>query len=254
MNFEGKKALILGVANEKSLAWGIAKKLHEGKAQLAFGYGVPALEKRIKPLAQSVNAAFTTLCNVSEDQELDQLFSQVEKEWGSFDILIHSIAFANKEDLESRFVETSRKGFALALDISAYSLIACAKRAAKLMPNGGSIITLTYYGAQKVIPHYNVMGVAKAALEASVRYLAYDLGSQKIRVNAISAGPVRTLAAAGIKNLRSMIDTAAEKNPIPENIDSADVGNLAAFLASNFSERITGSTLFVDSGANIMGL
>ena len=252
--FEGKKALILGVANERSLAWSIAQHLHAGGAQLGFNFLGDALERRVRPLAESVQAEIIAPCNVSEDSQLDALFEQVSHKWGHLDYLIHSVAFANKEDLEGRFVNTSREGFRIALDISAYSLIAAAKRAEPLMEGrNGSIITLSYYGAEKVVPNYNVMGVAKAALEASVRYLAYDLGSKKIRVNAISAGPVKTLAAAGIRDFRTMLAAAEQKTPLHENISGDDVGGLAAFLCSPLGKHITGSTLYVDSGAHIMG-
>jgi enoyl-[acyl-carrier protein] reductase I len=252
--FEGKKALILGVANERSLAWSIARHLHEGGAQLAFNFLGEALERRVRPLAESVQADLIAPCNVSDDQQLDSLFEQIKEKWGHLDILIHSVAFANKEDLEGRFVNTSREGFKLAMDISAYSLIAAAKRAEPLMEGrNGSIVTLTYYGAEKVVPNYNVMGVAKAALEASTRYLAYDLGTKKIRVNAISAGAVKTLAAAGIRDFRTMLAAAEEKTPLHENISADDVGALAAFLCSPLGKHITGSTMYVDSGAHIMG-
>ncbi len=253
--FEGKKALILGVANERSLAWSIAQHLHQGGAQLAFNYLGEALERRVRPLAESVQSDLILPCNVSDDSQLDSLFNAIQNKWNGLDYLIHSVAFANKEDLEGRFVNTSREGFRTALDISAYSLIAAAKRAEPLMEGReGSIITLSYYGAEKVVPNYNVMGVAKAALEASVRYLAYDLGPKKIRVNAISAGPVKTLAAAGIKNFRSMLASAEEKTPLHENITGDDVGALSAFLCSPLGKHITGSTLYVDSGAHIMGV
>ncbi len=252
--FEGKKALILGVANERSLAWAIAQELHKGGAQLAFTYLGDALERRVRPLAESVQADLIEPCNLAEDTQIDALFDKVKDKWGSLDILIHSVAFANREDLEGRFVNTSREGFRMALDISAFTLVAAAKRAEPLMEGrNGSIVTLSYYGAEKVVPNYNVMGVAKAALEASVRYLAYDLGTKKIRVNAISAGPVKTLAAAGIRNFRSMLAAAEENTPLHENITGEDVGTLAAFLCSPMGKHITGSTLYVDSGAHIMG-
>jgi enoyl-[acyl-carrier protein] reductase I len=252
--FEGKKALILGVANERSLAWSIAQHLHQGGGQLGFTFLGDALERRVRPLAESVQADIIAPCNVSDDAQIDSLFDLVKEKWGGLDILIHSVAFANKEDLEGRFSDTSREGFRIAMDISAYSLIATAKRAHPLMEGrNGSILTLSYHGAQKVVPNYNVMGVAKAALEASVRYLAYDLGAQKIRVNAISAGPVKTLAAAGIRNFRTMLASAEEKTPLHENISGDDVGALAAFLCSPLGKHITGTTMYVDSGAHIMG-
>ncbi|MEO5969329.1 MAG: enoyl-ACP reductase FabI [Bdellovibrionia bacterium] len=252
--FEGKKALILGVANERSLAWSIAQALHQGGAKLAFNFLGDALERRVRPLAESVQADLIEPCNLGEDSQIDALFDKVKEKWGGLDILIHSVAFANREDLEGRFVNTSREGFRMALDISAYTLVAAAKRAEPLMEGrNGSIVTLSYYGAEKVVPNYNVMGVAKAALEASVRYLAYDLGTKKIRVNAISAGPVKTLAAAGIRNFRTMLAAAEEKTPLHENITGDDVGALAAFLCSPLGKHITGSTMYVDSGAHIMG-
>jgi enoyl-[acyl-carrier protein] reductase I len=252
--FEGKKALILGVANERSLAWSIAQHLHQGGAQLAFNYLGDALERRVRPLAESVQSEIIEPCNVSDDSQLDALFEKIRAKWGHIDYLIHSVAFANKEDLEGRFVNTSREGFRIAMDISAYSLVAAARRAEPLMEGrNGSIITLSYYGAEKVVPNYNVMGVAKAALEACVRYLAYDLGAKKIRVNAISAGAVKTLAAAGIRDFRTMLAAAEQKAPLRENISAEDVGALAAFLCSPMGKHITGSTLYVDSGAHIMG-
>jgi enoyl-[acyl-carrier protein] reductase I len=251
--FEGKKALVVGVANERSLAWAIARELHAGGAELGFNYLGEALERRVRPLAESVNAALIEPCNVAEDAQLDVLFEKVRQTWGSLDILIHSVAFANREDLEGRFVNTSREGFRVAMDISAYSLVAMAKRAEPLMEGrDGSIVTLSYYGAQKVVPNYNVMGVAKAALEASTRYLAWDMGPKKIRVNAISAGPVKTLAAAGIRDFRSMLAAAEEKTPLKENITAEDVGALGAFLCGPGGKHITGTTMYVDSGAHIM--
>lgn len=251
---KGKKALIIGVANERSLAWAIARHLHDQGVELGFTYLGESLERRVRPLAESVQASLIEPCNVAEDSHIDELFSKVREKWGALDILIHSVAFANREDLDGRFVETTREGFRVAMDISAFSLVALAKRAEPLMEGrNGAILTLSYYGAQKVVPNYNVMGVAKAALEASVRYLAYDMGSRKIRVNAISAGPIKTLAAAGIRDFRSMLAAAEEKTPLKENIDGDDVGSLAAFLCGPGGKHITGSTLYVDSGAHIMG-
>ncbi|HAR41061.1 MAG TPA: enoyl-[acyl-carrier-protein] reductase FabI [Bdellovibrionales bacterium] len=251
--FEGKRALILGVANERSLAWGIAQVLHQGGARLAFTYLGEALKRRVEPLAQSVNAELIEACDVSYDDQINALFGKVREKWDGLDILVHSLAYANRDDLEGRFVDTSREGFRIAMDISAYSLVAVAKQAESLMQNnGGSILTLSYYGAEKVVPNYNVMGVAKAALEASVRYLAWDLGPKKIRVNAISAGPVKTLAAAGIRNFRTMLSAAEEKTPLKENINAQDVGELGAFLCGPGGVHITGTTMYVDSGAHIM--
>lgn len=251
--FAGKKALIVGVANERSLAWACAQHLHAGGAEVGFTYLGDALERRVRPLAESLGAKLIEPCNVGSDAELDTLFARVKEQWGGLDILIHSVAFANREDLEGRFVKTSRAGFAMAMDISAYSLVAMAGRAEALMEGrGGTILTMTYYGAEKVIPNYNVMGVAKAALEASVRYLAWDMGPHKICVNAISAGPVKTLAAAGIRDFRTMLAASAEKNPLKENISAEDVGHLAGFLCGPGGRHITGTTLYVDSGAHIM--
>ncbi|MGE0614964.1 MAG: enoyl-ACP reductase FabI [Bacteriovoracia bacterium] len=252
-SFQGKKALIVGVANERSLAWAIAEQLAAGGAQLGFTYMGEALERRVRPLAESVKSDLIEPCDVADDGQIDRLFEKVKAKWGTVDILIHSVAFANREDLEGSFTATSRKGFATAMDISAYSLVALAQRATPLMPNGGSIVTLSYYGAEKVVPNYNVMGVAKAALEACVRYLAWDLGPKKICVNAISAGPVKTLAAAGIRDFRTMLAKAEEKTPLHENINAEDVGALAAFLCGPGGRHITGSTMYVDSGAHIMG-
>ncbi|MCM2276709.1 MAG: enoyl-ACP reductase [Oligoflexia bacterium] len=252
--FEGKKAVIFGVANERSLAWAIARQLHAGGARLAFNYLGEALERRVRPLAESVGAELVEPCNAGSDEELDTFFSKVKEKWGHIDYLIHSVAYANREDLEGRFVETSREGFRVAMDISAYSLVAMARRAEPLMEGReGSIVTLSYYGAEKVVPNYNVMGVAKAALEACTRYLAWDLGAKKIRVNAISAGPVKTLAASGVRNFRDMLAKAGEKTPLRENINADDVGAMGAFLCGPGGRHITGATLYVDSGAHIMG-
>ncbi|MEQ1876057.1 MAG: enoyl-ACP reductase FabI [Bdellovibrionia bacterium] len=254
MTFKGQKALIIGVANERSLAWAIAQALHQGGCELGFTYLDERLEKRVRPLAESVGSTLIEPCDVGSDAQIKTLFETVKKKWGSLDHLIHSVAFANKEDLEGRFINTSREGFKLAMDISAFSLLPCAKYAEPLMEvkGGGSIVTLSYYGAEKVVPNYNVMGVAKAALEASVRYLAYDMGQKKVRVNAISAGPVKTLAAAGIRDFRTMLSLAAEKTPLKENISAEDVGHLGAFLCGPGGKHITGSTMYVDSGAHIL--
>lgn len=249
-----KKALIIGVANERSLAWAIARALHKDGFELGFTFQGEALERRVRPLAESVNAAFIEPLNVTSDDDIKRVFKVVSEKWGHLDSLIHSVAFANKEDLEGRFVSTSREGFRIAMDISAYSLVALAREAEPLMVGrDGSIVTLSYYGAEKVVPNYNVMGVAKAALEACVRYLAWDMGPKKIRVNAISAGAVKTLAAAGIRDFRSMLAAAAENTPLKENISAEDVGALGAFLCGPGGKHMTGTTLYVDSGAHIMG-
>lgn len=252
----GKRALVFGVANERSLAWAIANELSRQGCQIFLAYQNERLERRVQPLADSIGCKFTKQCDVVDPLQLDSFFRSLEAETETLDFLIHSIAFADTKDLEGRFIDTSADGFAKALNISAYSLVDLARRAEHLMERAGAgrIITLSYYGAEKVVPNYNVMGVAKAALEACVRYLAYDVGSKKITVNAISAGPVKTLAAAGIKDFRTMLSNAAEKVPLKENISGEDVAKLAAFLCGPGGEHITGSTLYVDSGAHIMGM
>ena len=249
----GRKALIMGVANEYSLAWFIAKRLREEGVQIGLTYGFPSLEKRVRPLAESIRADFFLECDVTDDASLDSAFSAVSSKWSGLDILVHSIAYARPEDLDNRMVKTTREGFQQAMDVSVYSLIAAADRAEKLMKNGGSILTLTNYGSDRVIPNYNVMGVAKSALESCVRYLAHDLGNSKIRVNAISAGPIKTLSAGGIKNFNGFLDLVTEKSPLHENIDGMDVAELALFLSGPAARRITGGIYFVDSGTNIMG-
>ncbi|MEO9255530.1 MAG: enoyl-ACP reductase [Tepidiformaceae bacterium] len=250
----GKTALIFGVANDHSIAWGIAKAFHAEGAKVAFSYGVPTLEKRVRPLAESIGADFIELCDVTDDAQIEAVFEQAKERLGTVDILVHAIAYANREDLAGRFVDTSRAGFALAHDISVYSLLALARAVRPLMPNGGSILTLTYYGAEKVVPKYNIMGVAKAALEATMRYLASDLGPEGIRVNAISAGPIRTLAASGISGFRDYQRSFASLAPLRRNVTIDDVGGTAAFLSSDAAGGITGEVLYVDSGYNIMGM
>jgi enoyl-[acyl-carrier protein] reductase I len=250
----GKKALIFGVANDHSIAWGIAQALHREGAELGFSYAVETLERRVRPLAESLGSDFIERCDVGSDEEIDAVFAKAKERFGSIDILVHAIAFANREDLAGRFVDTSRDGFLLAHNISVYSLIGLARAAMPLMGQGGSIITLTYYGAEKVVPKYNVMGVAKASLEASVRYLAYDLGDQGIRVNAISAGPIRTLAASGISGFRDYQKQFAGQAPLHKPITIDDVGATAAFLCSDSARVITGEVVYVDSGYNIMGM
>ena len=250
----GKKAFIFGVANDMSIAWGIAKALHAEGAELGFNFLGEALEKRVRPLAESVNASLILPCDVSKDSEIEALYKEVEKKWGKFDILIHCIAFANRDDLKGAFVNTSRAGFALALDISAYSLIAISKPAVPLLNPGASIIALTYYGSVKVIPNYNVMGVAKAALEANVRYLAYDLGPKDIRVNAISAGAIKTLASSAVGGIKSMLKASEDMTPLKRNVDKDEVGKTAVYLASDWASGVTGDILYVDAGANIVGM
>lgn len=249
----GKNALIFGVSNDRSIGWGIAKALHAGGVNLGFSYAAP-MEKRTRPLAESLGATFIEECDVADDAAIESVFAKAKEHFGTIDVLVHSIAFAKREDLEGRFVDTSRDGFLTAHNISVYSLVALARAAEPLMPNGGSIVTLTYYGAEKAVPGYNVMGVAKASLEASVRYLAADLGPHGIRVNAISAGPIRTLAASGIRGFRDMHRGFAAKSPMRTNVTIEEVGATAAFLASDGARTITGETIYVDAGFHIMGL
>ena len=255
MLLQDKKAVIFGIANEKSIAWAIARAFHEQGAEIAITYAGETLEKRVRPLAESIDAKAVIPCNVSSDDDIRMVFSELSKIWDGVDIVIHSIAFANKEDLSNPYVQTSRAGFHLALDVSAYSLVALARHAAPLMEGrNGSILTLTFMGSERVIPNYNVMGVAKAALEASVRYLAHDLGPKGIRVNAISAGPLRTLAAAGISDFKTMLHHVAERAPLKRNIDAEEVGKTALYLCSDWGSAVTGEVLHVDAGDNIMGM
>ncbi len=251
---EGKKALIFGLANNRSIAWGIAKALHEHGAELGFSYGISQLERRVVPLAQELGVNFVEMCDVTKDEDIRVVFDKAGQHFGLIDILVHSVAFAKQEDLSGRFVDTSRDGWAMAMDISAYSLVALARGAREFMPDGGSIVTLTYYGSEKAIPHYNVMGVAKAALEASVRYLAMDLGPEGIRVNAISAGPVKTLAAAGIAGFRKMLNYVGERTPLRRNIDQDEVGRTALWLCSDLASGVTGEVIYVDAGYHILGM
>jgi enoyl-[acyl-carrier protein] reductase I len=252
--FEGKRALVFGVANERSIAWGISQALHQHGARLGFTFVGEALERRVRPLAESVGSEIVVPCDVGEDAQIDAVFREVEQRWGGLDVLVHSIAYAPREDLEGRFSDTSRAGFVTAMEISAYSLVALTRAAAPLMPNGGSVITLTYFGSEKVVPNYNVMGVAKAALEASVRYLAADLGPQNIRVNAISAGPVKTLAASGVKGFRSMLGIVEERAPLRRNVSQAEIGGTALYLCSELGSGVTGEVVHVDGGYNILGM
>lgn len=252
----GKKGIILGIANAHSIAWGITQAMHDAGAQLAFNFPSERMEPKVRKLVEPLGDVPVLPCDVTKDDEIESFFRAVgEKFEGKLDFLVHSVAFANREDLEGRFSGTSRSGFATALDISAYSLVATSRAAMPLMvaAGGGSIMTLTYYGAEKAVPSYNVMGVAKAALEASVRYLASDLGAENIRVNAISAGPVNTLSARGIRGFTNMLHAAAERAPMKRNITLEEVGNTAVFLASPMSTGITGEIMHVDAGYNILG-
>jgi enoyl-[acyl-carrier protein] reductase I len=255
--FTGKRGLVLGVANRRSIAWAIAQELAAGGAQLAFTYQGERIEKGVRELAGSVSAPLITECDVRTDEDLERVFAEVGETFGGeLDILVHSVAFADARDLEGRFTDTPRDRFWLALDISAYSLVACARLAEPLIEaaGGGSIMTMTYLGGERAVPHYNVMGVAKAALDASVRYLAWDLGSKNIRVNAVSAGPVRTLAARSIAGFPTMEAIVEERSPLHRAIDSGDVGTAGAFLLSDDARNITGTTLYVDSGYHAMGM
>ncbi|MGE4232471.1 MAG: enoyl-ACP reductase [Bacteriovoracia bacterium] len=256
MKMQGKKALIFGVANERSIAWGIAQSLHREGVELGFTYLGDALERRVRPLAESVGAKIILPCDIRKEEQVDEVFSVAEKTWGSLDYLVHSIAYAEKQDLEGTFVDTTRNGFMTALEISAYSLVCLTRHAKPLMEKagGGSIVTMTYYGSQKVVPNYNVMGVAKAALECSVRYLANDLGPQNIRVNALSAGPIRTLAAAGIRGFKGMLQVVESRAPLRRNVTLEEVAEAGLFLLSPNSGGITGETLYVDSGYQILGM
>jgi enoyl-[acyl-carrier protein] reductase I len=251
---EGRNALVFGVANDHSIAWGIAKALHEHGARVGFSSMESLLDRRVRPLAASLESPFVEPCDVRDDAQVRAVFDRWGAQMGSLDILVHALAFANREDLEGEFVDTSRDGFALALDVSAYSLVALAREARPHLRPGSSILTLTYYGAEKVVAHYNVMGVAKAALEACVRYLAADLGPEGVRVNAISAGPVRTLAAHGIRGFRTMHDAFREVAPLRSSITIEDVAGTAVWLASDLSRQVTGETVYVDGGFSILGV
>ena len=251
---QGKTALIFGLANDHSIAWGITKAFHEHGARLGISYAGEALEKRVRPLAESIGCGFVEQCDVTSDAQIAAAAEKAGKAFGQIDILVHSIAFANREELNGPFYNTSREGFRLAMDVSVYSFIGLARVFAPLMKPGGSMLCLTYYGAEKVVPGYNIMGVAKAALEASTRYLAHDFGPQGLRVNAISAGPIRTLAAAGVGGFKTLYSQFAEMAPLRQNVTIEDVGNAAVFLSSDLAARITGEVLYVDSGYNIMGV
>ena len=250
----GKKGLVMGVANERSIAWGIAKACHEQGAKVAFTFQGEALEKRVRPLANSIGAEIIEPCDVTNAASIDATFAEIEKKWGGIDFLVHAIAFSNKDELRGRHLDTSPENFQLTMNVSCYSLTAVAQRAVPLMKNGGSILTLTYYGAERVIPHYNVMGVAKAALEASVRYLAADLGEQKIRVNAISAGPIKTLAFAGINDGRYILKWNELNSPLKRNITQEEVGNAALYLLSDLGTGMTGEIMHVDGGYHVVGM
>jgi enoyl-[acyl-carrier protein] reductase I len=250
----GKTALIFGLANDRSIAWGITKAFHEQGAKLGISYAGGPLERRVRPLAESLGCTFVEPCDVAQDEDIQRVAKRAAETFGQIDILVHSIGFADRDELKGAYYNTSRAGFHLAMDISVYSLTALAQAFQPILRPGGSILTLTYYGSEKVAPNYNVMGVAKAALEASVRYLAYDFGAQGVRVNAISAGPIRTLAAAGVSGFKSMYRKFTEVAPLRQGVTIEDVGNSAVYLCSDLSAKTTGQVLFVDSGYNILGI
>ena len=244
----------MGVANDRSIAWGIANAAHGQGAELAFSYQGDALKKRVEPLADSVGSDFVLPCDVTDTQSMDAVFAAVKERWGRLDFLVHAIAFSDKEELKGQYIETSPENFAMTMNISCYSFTALAQRARPLMTNGGSLLTLTYFGAERVMPHYNVMGVAKAALEASVRYLAENLGKENIRVNAISAGPMKTLAASGIGDFRYILKWNEYNSPLRRNVNHDDIGGAGVYLLSDLSSGVTGETHHVDCGYNIVGI
>jgi len=251
---QGKRGLIMGLANNKSLAWGIAQKLAGAGAELAFSYQGEALAKRVRPLAAELGSDFLIDCDVSDMAALDTAFDQIRTRWETLDFVVHAIGFSDKSELRGKYVDTSLENFLMTMNISAYSLVAVTKRAAAMMPDGGSIVTLSYYGAEKVIPHYNVMGVAKAALEASVKYLANDLGPDNIRVNAISAGPIKTLAASGIGDFRYILKWNEYNSPLRRNVTIDDVGGAGLYFCSDLSSGVTGETHHVDGGYHVVGM
>ena len=250
----GKRGLIMGVANNRSIAWGIAQQLHNHGAELAFTFQGEALEKRVRPLAESVDSDFLLECDVTDDAMLDATFDALKDKWGTIDFVVHAIAYSDKDQLKGRYIDTTADNFAMSLSISCYSFTAVCQRAEKLMPNGGSLLTLTYLGAERVMPHYNVMGVAKAALEASVRYLAKDLGKDAIRVNAISAGPIKTLAASGIGDFRYILKWNEYNAPLRRNITIEEVGGAGVYLLSDLSTGVTGEIHYVDGGYNTIAM
>jgi enoyl-[acyl-carrier protein] reductase I len=251
---QGKRGLIMGVANDRSIAWGIAKACHSQGAELAFTYQGDALKKRVAPLSASVNGAFLADCDVTDPASIDSVFAAVDEHWGGLDFLVHAIAYSDKEELKGRYLDTSPENFQMSLNISCFSFTAIAQRAESRMKNGGSLVTLTYYGAERVMPHYNVMGVAKAALEASVRYLAVDLGPKNIRVNAISAGPIKTLAASAIGDFRYILKWNEYNSPLRRNVTIEDVGKAGLYLLSDLGSGVTGETHHVDCGYHVVGM
>lgn len=251
---QGKTALIFGIANKRSIAWGIAQAFHDQGATLGFSYAGEVLHRRVQPLAESIGVNFVEPCDVSQDEDIDVIVQKAKDVFGEIDILVHSIGFANRDELQGPYYNTSREGFHLAMDISVFSFTALARAFQPILRPGGSLLTLTYYGAEKVAPNYNIMGVAKAALEASMRYLAYDFGPQNVRVNAISAGPVKTLAAAGVSGFKLMHKHFTDFAPLHQEIEIEDVGKTAVYLCSDLASKTTGEVIYVDSGYNIMGI
>lgn len=252
---KGKKGLIMGVANDKSIAWGIAQAAHKNGAELAYTYQGEILKKRVIPLAEKTNSSSMCYeCDVTKEESMDNLFKDLEKKWGHLDFVVHSIGFSNKDELKGQYLDTSLDNFLITMNISCYSFTAIARRASKLMKNGGSMITMTYYGAKKVMPHYNVMGIAKSALETSVQYLAVDLGGKNIRVNAISAGPIKTLAASGIGDFRYILKWNEYNSPLKRTVTTEEVGNSALYLLSDMSSSTTGQIMYVDSGYSVVGM
>ena len=251
---DGKRGLIMGLANDKSLAWGIAQKLREHGAEMAFSYQGEALAKRVIPLAEELGSDFTFDCDVSDMASLDAAFETLRQRWDTIDFVVHAIGFSDKSQLRGKFYDTTLDNFLMTMNVSAYSLVAVAQRARAMMPNGGSILTLTYYGAEKVVPHYNVMGVAKAALETSVRYLANDLGPENIRVNAISAGPIQTLAARGIGDFNYILKWNQLNSPLRRNVTIEDVGGAGLYMLSDLASGVTGEVHYVDGGYNVIGM
>jgi len=251
---KGRRGLIMGLANDKSIAWGIAKALADHGAELAFSYQGDALKRRVEPLAAQIGSDLLAECDVSDEASIDGLFSTIAERWDNLDFIVHAIGFSDKEQLRGRYADTTRDNFLMTMDISVYSFTAVARRAAAMMPNGGSMLTLTYYGAERVMPHYNVMGVAKAALEASVRYLAEDFGKDGIRVNAISAGPIKTLAASGIGDFRYIMKWNELNSPLRRNVSQEEVGRSALYLLSDLGSGVTGETHHVDAGYHVVGM
>jgi enoyl-[acyl-carrier protein] reductase I len=250
----GKKGLIMGVANDRSIAWGIAQAVHAQGAEVAFTYQGEALEKRVRPLAESIGSDILLPCDVADEASIDSVFEALKEKWGKIDFLVHAIGYSDKEELRGRYADTSLQNFLMSMHISVYSFTSVARRASAMMPDGGSLLTLTYYGAERVMPHYNVMGVCKSALEASVRYLAVDLGGQNIRVNALSAGPIKTLAASGIGDFRYILKWNQYNSPLKRNVTLEDIGGAGLYLLSNLGSGVSGETHHVDCGFHVVGM